>query len=177
MVARVWRMLTRYPSRCTVTLISTWNVMTISDILKIQDGTAFSIALSDLMYSRGGPAGLEGLRPAEQVVYCVDGLERDVNNGGFEQFFLNSPGEYARETEAALRTIGAHHTAALVEQAIAVFPGGPAPDQDGRAEQVVALSDGARARLDSLSAEFCEYRDDLSGLTRAYVAQHQGDFA
>ena len=151
--------------------------MTISEILKIKDPTAFSIALSDLMYSRGGPAGLEGLRPAEQVVYCVDGLERDVNNGGFEQFFLNSPGEYAREAEAALRTIGAHHTAALVEQAIAVFPGGPAPDQDGRAEQVDALSDDARARLDSLSAEFVEYHDDLSGLIRAYVAQHQADFA
>lgn len=150
--------------------------MSISDILRIQDPTAFSIALSDLVYSRDGPAGLEGLRPAEQVVYCINGLEREVNNGGFEQFFLNSPGEYARETEASLRTIGAHHTAALVEQAIGVFPGGPSPDQDTRAGQVDALSDDARALLDSLSADFVEYHDDLSGLLRAYAARHQEDF-
>jgi hypothetical protein len=150
--------------------------MAISDILKIKDGTAFSIALSDLVYSRAGPAGLEGLRPAEQVVFCIDGLEREVNNGGFEQFFINSPGEYATQTESALRTIGARHTAALVTQAIAVFPDGPSPDHDRRAEQVDALPDEALALLDSLTAEFVEYRDDLSGLVRAYVAQHQGDF-
>ena len=151
--------------------------MTISKILKITDATAFSIALSDLVYSRAGPAGLEGLRPAEQVVYCIDGLERDVNNGGFEQFFVNSPGDYAKETQAALRTIGAQETAALVARAIAVFPGGPSPDADQRGKQVDALSDDALTQLDMLSAEFMEYRDDLSGLLRAYVAQHQGDFA
>lgn len=151
--------------------------MTISDILKIQDGTAFSIALSDLVYSRGGPAGLEGLRPAEQVVYCVDGLEREVNNGGFEQFFLNSPGDYAAETEAALRTMGAAHTAGLLEQAMSVFPGGPAPDQDTRGEQVDALSEEARESLDALTVEFLEYRDDLTALLRAHVIRHQDDFA
>jgi hypothetical protein len=85
--------------------------------------TRFAIALSDLL-SRHSWAELSA---AERVVVLVDGVEREVNNGGLHQFYFNSAGDCATETPAALRAIGACQVAAIVEQANALFPGGAPP--------------------------------------------------
>jgi len=148
----------------------------IEDILQIADDTTFAIALGDLLY-QGPPGEFADLRPAEQVVWCIDGLEREVNNGGFEQFFLNSAGDQARETVSALRTIGAHHTAGLVERANGVFAGGPSPNRDVRQGQVEALGETQREIFNQLDQEFFRYEDKLTTLLRAYVAQHTSDFS
>lgn len=150
--------------------------MTIHDILALDEPTAFAIALGELVGNSPRADDFAALRPAEQVVWCVDGLEREVNNGGLEQFFLNSAGDQARETAAALRAIGAGHTANLLERALAVFPDGPSPDRDVRGEQIDALSGESRDALGELDAAFYEYRDDLPALLRAYVARHVRDF-
>jgi hypothetical protein len=55
---------------------------------------------------------------AEHVVLAVEAMEREVNNGGFDQFFLNSSNEYARMIVPALRRIGAERTAEIADQAI-----------------------------------------------------------
>src|SRR5262245_27313086 len=41
----------------------------------------------------------------ELYVLAVEGLEREVNNGGYNQFFGNSSGEFTPIIETALRTI------------------------------------------------------------------------
>jgi hypothetical protein len=41
---------------------------------------------------------------AEQVVLTVEAMEREVNNGGFEQFFLNSSNQSARRKPLISRT-------------------------------------------------------------------------
>jgi hypothetical protein len=150
--------------------------MTIDEILAIEDPTGFAIALGDLVY--GPPAGtFETLRPAERVVWCLSGLEREVNNGGFHLFFVNSAGDEARETVEALRAIGAARTASLVERAMAVFPGGaPSADRDTRQEQVAALPEEAHAEWEALDPIFFRYEEDLTALLRAYVTQHVADF-
>jgi hypothetical protein len=149
----------------------------IAEILEIRDETEFAIALGKLVFARYESVGFEGLRPAERIVHCVDGLERDVNNGGFSQFFFNSPGNQTQETLAALQEIGAEHTARLVERAMSVFPGGrPSPDRSQRQDQLDALTEAHTAALSELDDQFYEYRDDLSGLVRAYVRAHQQDF-
>jgi hypothetical protein len=150
----------------------------IDDILAIEDPTKFAIALSNHVYGREGPGGFDGLSEAEQTVYCIDGLEREVNNGGFAQFFFNSAGDQARETVAALRRIGADHTARLVERAMAPFgPAGPSPSSDERAAQLEGIGDGATALWYELDDAFYEYKDDLTGLLRSYVRSRREQFA
>jgi hypothetical protein len=63
-----------------------FTVSRIDAILSIANPTGFAIALSDFINSR--PTPFERMSPGEQAAYCVDELEREVNNGGFEQFFL-----------------------------------------------------------------------------------------
>src|SRR5918997_2616489 len=112
----------------------------IDEILAIEDPTQFAIALSDHVFGRPGEDGLSGLTEAEQTVYCIAGLERDVNNGGFAQFFFNSAGDQARETVAALRRISAAHTAGLLERAMTPFgSAGPSRDYQERRQQLRQL--------------------------------------
>lgn len=149
----------------------------IAEILDIRDETEFAIALSNLVFGRYEAVGFAGLQPAERIVHCVDGLERDVNNGGFSQFFFNSPGDYSQETLAALQQIGAEHTARLVQRAMSVFPDGrPSPDRSQRQDQLDALGEEQAAVFDDVDGQFYEYRDDLTSLVRAYVRAHQPDF-
>ena len=55
----------------------------------------------------------------ESYVLAVEGLEREVNNGGYRQFFDNSSGEYAGIVVEALQAIGCSKTAAMTADAIA----------------------------------------------------------
>ena len=58
---------------------------------------------------------------AETFVLAVEGLEREVNNGGYSQFFFNSSNEYAGCIVDALRAIGCPKTADITQQAVAAL--------------------------------------------------------
>jgi hypothetical protein len=151
-------------------------VSVVDDALRERDDTAFAIAMSNLVFSRREAAGFEALSEAEQTVYCLDALEREVNNGGFSQFFFNSSGDTALETVSALERLGARHTAGLVRRAVSVFPDGPSPQRDAREKQMDGLPESARELWSKLDEEFFEYRDNLAALERAYVAARRAEF-
>jgi len=58
---------------------------------------------------------------AEITVLAVQALNREVNNGGYHQFFWNSSRQYAPIIADALRRIGCSETAAITERAIAAL--------------------------------------------------------
>jgi hypothetical protein len=71
------------------------------------------------------------ITPQERYVLAVEGLEREVNNGGYSQFFFNSSNEFADVIEEALLAIGCPKVAAITRDAIAAR---------GRAGEEEALS-------------------------------------
>ncbi len=62
--------------------------------------------------------GLENLSHEERAVLAVEALEREVNNGGYEQFFLNSSREFAPIIVEALGRIGCPRAAAITQKAL-----------------------------------------------------------
>ena len=149
----------------------------IADILEIENDTEFAIAMSNLVFARAAAVGYEQLSTAERVIFCVDGLEREVNNGGFAQFFENSAGDHAMDTIESLRALGAPKMAALVAEAVRVFPQGrPATDRERRQQQLDQLDEEAKTRLDQLDGAFYEYPENLAVLERQYVRTHQDQF-
>jgi hypothetical protein len=114
------------------------------------------------------------LSPAEQAFVCVYELEAEVNNGGFDQFLRNSPGQHALETVAALEAIGASSMAEITRQAVAlIFPDGTVPrDQADRISRLDA-DEGTLDELQSLDRRFYEYPDDLTELLFRYVQRHR----
>ena len=63
----------------------------------------------------------DSLNHEERVVVAVEALEREVNNGGYSQFFVNSSRRYTPFIAEALRAIGCPKTAVLCEEAMAVL--------------------------------------------------------
>lgn len=62
--------------------------------------------------------GNQGLTTEERIVLAVEGLEREVNNGGYDQFFVNSSREFAPIIVNALQRIGCKKTANITQKAI-----------------------------------------------------------
>ncbi len=58
------------------------------------------------------------LTVGQQMVYTTRILEMEVSNGGFNQYFWNSSGQFAEEALAGYRLLGAERHATIVEAAI-----------------------------------------------------------
>lgn len=56
--------------------------------------------------------------PEEHTLLAIMALQREVNNGGYRQFFGNSSCQYALTVAPALKRIGCDTTAALTQKAI-----------------------------------------------------------
>ncbi|MFO0972931.1 MAG: DUF4375 domain-containing protein [Phycisphaerae bacterium] len=78
---------------------------------------AFEAALDQ----KAAREGAESLTTEEVTVLAIEGLEREVNNGGYHQFFVNSSVQYAPAIVTALRRIGCPKVAAITEDAIAAL--------------------------------------------------------
>jgi len=109
----------------------------------------------DSVFARYAKVGFNGLSSGEKVFICVWSLKGEVDNGGFDQFFYNSSGDYADYTPTALRKIGAERVADIVDKAIALFPNGKPPQENHlRIQQLDELSDISRTQLSELDQNF-----------------------
>ena len=111
--------------------------------------------------------GSDSLSDVEKIILAVEALEREVNNGGFSQFFINSSREYAPMIVEALLRIGCKETAALAREAV-------------EALHLPSLTDQA---INAAMQEDDEVRDkELSRIDRLYfdgnepIAQRLFDF-
>ncbi len=57
------------------------------------------------------------LSKGQQAIFSIWMLQAEVNNGGFNQFYYNSSGQFANMAEEGLKLIGANKYAELVKQA------------------------------------------------------------
>ena len=62
--------------------------------------------------------GTQNLTDEERIVLAIEALEREVNNGGYDQFFANSSKQFAPTVVDALVRIGCTKTANITRNAI-----------------------------------------------------------
>ncbi len=113
---------------------------------------------------------------AERVVLAVEAMEREVNNGGYEQFFGNSSCEYASCLVRSLKLIGCPKTAAISADAIAVLRLPKKFDGDDVQEAASELSAKDSAKLSECDWRYYEINtteEDIAGQLFAYIEKHQ----
>ena len=149
-----------------------------NQIWAIEDTNDFVIALSDHIAQKCQYGeDMSALSAPERVFYITQSLEMEVNNGGFSQFFYNTSGDFSGELAAAFTAIGAHHTAAICQQAISAFGQEFPTDRDVRMDMLDACeSDALDEVLEKCDNAFYEYKDDLNTLNYAYVLNHKASF-
>jgi hypothetical protein len=124
-----------------------------------------------------GKVDYEKQSARQRVFSAIWGLEAQVNNGGFHQYFSSADGEAAIDVPAALRTIGAHRAAAIAAEALALFPEGPPPRaRDARERRLRQVSPKTIAAWDQLDRRFMAYPDNLTELLYDWVKAHPKDF-
>lgn len=133
------------------------------------DRNGFLISLSESIRTDFGRVEFSLQPEAQKVFSAIWALESEVNNGGFEQYFLNA-GDNAAYAPLALQRIGAHRCAAIVSRALAVLGPGPLPaGQAAREELILSMSDEALEELSTLDSKFFEYPDNLTELLFEFV--------
>ena len=117
------------------------------------------------------------LTDKQKLFYLNQNLEREINNGGFNQYFCNSSGDNAHETILSLRAICADKTAAILQKAIDQFPDKTVPkDRDERVEIIEQIEETANEVWEELDKTFFEYEDDLNTLNIEYVKKYKDFF-
>jgi len=125
------------------------------------------------------------LNTSEKIVLIADNLQSEVNNGGFDQFYYNSSGNFANETVEILSLVNATKTARIVNKANDQFPEGIVPQSRNiRIEVLQSIRAKSTEVWDSLDSQF--YRpntmtgkmevENLSKLLLDFIKSHRSDF-
>lgn len=147
--------------------------MEIQAALDVGDETDSFLQITDVIYDKEAEVGYAALKPVEKVIYCMDGLLKEMENGGFVQFFRQQAGDYAADTLLALEQIKAKVSASLLEQMLAFFPAGEAPsDVDEREEIFDQIESEYGDEITDLDDLFYDSGENLVGLTLLYVQRN-----
>lgn len=132
------------------------------------------LAFEDALARKAQELGLGALNEVELAVLAIEALEREVNNGGHHQFFLNTP-EFAEHVVPALRRIGCARTAEVAQRAIDLLEL-PGPATASRVAD--ALDHDAEGSLIEILIEECDapYFDEPEAIADrlfAYLSENR----
>ena len=142
------------------------------------DKNAFLIHLSESKRTDVGKVDFEQQDEVQRVFSAIWRLESEVNNGGFDQYFLNTDSVIIEHAPKTLGAIGAKSCARIVEHIHRVAAPLSRTRLQGRAVTAAldALSDEARQQLESLDSEFFKCPDNLTELLFDFVSRHSETF-
>lgn len=77
--------------------------------------------VTDLAMEKEIDNGFEDLTPIEKNSFMVGKLLQELNNGGFDQYFLNTEGKYANDTVYFLESIGENSISRILDEGNSIF--------------------------------------------------------
>ena len=128
---------------------------------------------------------MEKLNPSQRILVIVETLEGEINNGGFDQFYFNSSGDYANETVDALIMLGALNTAEMVRKANAEFPNGIVPkDREKRQDVLDSIREKSSENWNRLESIYYGHNkevgememENLPALLIEFIKANKSDF-
>lgn len=120
---------------------------------------------------------MEKLTEQQKQFYYNQCLEREINNGGFSQYFFNSSGNFAHLTVLSLRTINANTTADILQKAIDQFPNKEVPQNRTKRQVILEqIEEVANPIWEELDQKFFVYEDDLNLLNIEFIRQNRDKF-
>ncbi len=109
----------------------------------------------------------------ERYVLAIEGLEREVNNGGYSQFFLNSSREFVDVIEEALLAISCPRTAAITGSAIRALGLGPELSPEKAERVILDDDDSVREALDDCDGRYYENDEAIADNLFAWIRQNR----
>ncbi|MEQ8789656.1 MAG: DMP19 family protein [Pirellulaceae bacterium] len=132
---------------------------------------------AEAVFNHFEESSYDELSQAERDCITLWWLCAEVNSGGFHTFFVNDSGSYIRDTQYALKRIGATETYGILSRAIALFfpSEPPLPDPDKRLHQMEALSaEALEAKVEAVDDAFFRCDEDIKRLYNDYWRPKKG---
>jgi hypothetical protein len=116
-----------------------------------------------------------GLTDAERVVMAVEAMEREVNNGGWEQFFVNSSKHFAPYIVQALQTIGCNALAELATEAVRELQLPAEFDGEDCDRAYMRLMDEIDPKLHELDRRYYQSPEPIVDCLLSFIEQHESE--
>ena len=121
--------------------------------------------------------GLASFTRGERFVYAIEGMVREVNNGGWNQFFFNSSGALAFDLVPALEAVGSKKNLSIAQRALKIFGKPASLGEDERSKQLAKVTrDGENNPWEALEGEFYHNPEDLDAMLVEFIARNQAEF-
>ncbi len=101
-------------------MVEAYSGKSVDELFAITNGrqSRFLFAVEIAIQQKQKKDDAEELSEAEIIVLAIQALEREVNNGGYSQFFANSSREFTPVIVYSLKRIGSFKTTEITERAI-----------------------------------------------------------
>lgn len=119
---------------------------------------------------------IESLNPFQKSFFLIENFEKEINNGGFNQFYFNSSGNYSLETVDALYKIGAKKTAKIVEIANSKFPNKLVPKNWEERQNVSIIIDENIELWNEQDKAFYKSEENITELLIQFIIKNKTDF-
>lgn len=126
------------------------------------------LAFEQAMDQKAARVGKNKLTVEERIILAIEALEREVNNGGYGQFFVNLSREYAPIIVDALRQIGCPKIAVITQKALKIVQHAPISDaelEDGTLEE----NEDRQEALHECDSLFFEGPENIEERLFAYI--------
>jgi hypothetical protein len=120
---------------------------------------------------------METLSDPQKIFYCIQNLEKEINSGGFKQFYYNSSGDLAHETYFSLRVTGALKTSDILMKANDQFPHRTVPKERSERQKILEqIQENSNDVWKELDQRFLAHEDDLNALNLEFVRKNRSFF-
>lgn len=151
--------------------------MEIQAALDVADETDSFLQITDVIYDKEADFGYDALSHSEKVVFCIDHLLREMENGGFVQFIHHDAGAKTDDTLLALEAIKAKETHKLLDRLVDFFSDRRVPaDEDERIELFDHIESEHADDIAELDDRFYDAGENLVEMTLRFVAKNLKDF-
>lgn len=127
------------------------------------------VAFETALGQKAASLGISALTQPEVDVLAIEALEREVNNGGYGQFFLNSSNEFAATVVEALQRIGCPATALVTQRALAALPQGTTLTPESLSAMMEQDDPSRDERLEECNQAYFDAREDIATALLRYL--------
>jgi Domain of unknown function (DUF4375) len=129
------------------------------------------VAFEQALDQKAARKGDDSLSDEERVIVAIEALEREVNNGGYHQFFANSSREFAPLIVLALIRIGCPVTAQITQRA---FDALHLPSLSVEAIEAAIADDRAdQEALSECDDAYYQSGEDIAGQLFAFIKKNR----
>ena len=152
--------------------LESYGGQTIQQLIAMKDSHRIDSLVLAVEQALGDKPDAELSEP-ERIVLAVEAMEREVNNGGYDQFFINSS-KFTGFLVRALELIDCPKVAAISADAIALLQLPEQFDADAVERAVLELSDDSREeKLGVCDSRYYANDENIEQSLFAYIEQHQ----